>query len=344
MRFLKIYLWIGCFFVLATGRAQVSGVVSLLDSGHAVSLRGLSVVNDNVVWASGSNGTVVRSVDGGQHFDWMQVPGFEKRDFRDIEAFDANTAVIMAIAEPAQILRTTDGGAHWTMVFTDTTTGMFLDAMYFTGAAGTVVGDPINGKLYIATTIDSGKSWQPMSRWVPNAETGEAFFASSGTNLHSVQDARYGMALVTGGKRSRLIMLPRTQQAEYVSRPLPLLQQGTENTGANSIATFLRNAVIVGGDFTHPADTSGNCVVTHSGGDFWEKPLIPPGGYRSCVIYLDQQQLLTCGLTGVDASDDGGSHWYPVSSEGYHVVQKAKQGKAVFFAGGRGKIGKWTEK
>ena len=46
----------------------------------------------------------------GRHWEWLPVKGFEKRDFRDIEAFDKNTAVIMAISEPAQILKTTDGG------------------------------------------------------------------------------------------------------------------------------------------------------------------------------------------------------------------------------------------
>jgi photosystem II stability/assembly factor-like uncharacterized protein len=344
MRFSKIFLSAGFLFGVETAQAQAVNTVALLDSGHTTSLRGLSVVNDTVVWASGSNGTVVRSVDGGKHFQWLQVPGFEKRDFRDIEAFDARTAVIIAIAEPAQILRTTDGGRNWNVVFTDSAAGMFLDALYFTGAAGTVVGDPVNGKLFIANTTDSGKSWQPLTRFVPTAETGEAFFASSGTNLHGVQDPRYGMALVTGGKRSRIIVLPRTQPGEYSSRPLPLLQQGTESTGANSIAAFQQHAVIVGGDFTHPTDTSGNCIMTHSGGDFWEKPVTAPGGYRSCVIYVDQRRLLTCGITGVDASDDGGKHWYSISSEGYHVVQKAKHGKAIFFAGGRGRIGKWMEK
>jgi photosystem II stability/assembly factor-like uncharacterized protein len=87
-----------------------------------------------VVWASGSQGTVGRSLDGGRTWQWQQVPGYEARDFRDVEAFDADTALLMAVAEPACILKTTDGGQTWRVVFADSTKGMFLDAMHFRDA------------------------------------------------------------------------------------------------------------------------------------------------------------------------------------------------------------------
>ena len=105
--------------------------VEVLTSGTKTSLRGLSVVNDNVVWVSGSNGMVGKSSNGGKNWKWMTVKGFEKKQFRDIEAFDANTAIIMGIAEPAYILKTTDGGETWKVVFENKTKGMFLDAMDF---------------------------------------------------------------------------------------------------------------------------------------------------------------------------------------------------------------------
>src|SRR4051794_11548621 len=94
-------------------------IINILDSGRKTSLRGLSVVDDHIVWVSGSNGTVARSINGGKTFEWLTVQGYEQRDFRDIEAFDANTAVIIAIAEPAFILKTKDGGMTWKKVFED---------------------------------------------------------------------------------------------------------------------------------------------------------------------------------------------------------------------------------
>src|ERR1700730_8910569 len=83
--------------------------IQLLTSGTKTSIRGLSVVNDRVIWVSGSNGYVGKSIDAGKTWKWIIVKGFEKRDFRDIEAFDAATAVILSVAEPANILKTIDG-------------------------------------------------------------------------------------------------------------------------------------------------------------------------------------------------------------------------------------------
>ena len=134
------------------------------DSVHS-SFRGLSVVNDNLLWVSGSNGTVGRSNDAGKSWKWMTVKGFEKTDFRDIEAFDEKTAVIMAVDTPAYILRTNDGGENWKVVYKNDDKGMFLDAMdFYNEQEGIVVGDPMNGRFFIATTSDSGKNWKTASR------------------------------------------------------------------------------------------------------------------------------------------------------------------------------------
>src|SRR3982751_3824654 len=94
------------FFIVLTLNAQQPSLV-MLNSSNPSSLRGLSVVNDNVLWASGSHGMVGRSTNAGKNWKWTVVRGFEKTEFRDIEAFDANVAIIMGIGEPAYILKTT---------------------------------------------------------------------------------------------------------------------------------------------------------------------------------------------------------------------------------------------
>lgn len=102
-----------------------------LEGKPGVSFRGLSVINNRFLWVSGSKGTVGRSTNSGKTFQWLPVKGYEKRDFRDIEAFDAVTAVIVAVDSPGLILRTHDGGASWQEVHRDDRTGIFLDAMDF---------------------------------------------------------------------------------------------------------------------------------------------------------------------------------------------------------------------
>src|SRR5215207_7868366 len=147
---MKTFLTALCTIAFLSSFSQIKSIptVQVLTSGTNTSLRGLSVVSDDIVWVSGSRGTVGRTTNGGKDWKWMVVKGFEKTEFRDIEAFDLTTAVIMGTGEPAYMLRTTDGGDTWKVVYENKTTGMFLDAMEFWNInAGIVIGDPINGRM-----------------------------------------------------------------------------------------------------------------------------------------------------------------------------------------------------
>jgi photosystem II stability/assembly factor-like uncharacterized protein len=313
--------------------ASTSQTLKILTSGEKTSIRGLSVVSDKIIWASGSNGMIARSIDGGNSWKWLRVKGFEKTDFRDIEAFDATTAVIMGIAEPAYILKTSDAGETWRVVYENKTKGMFLDAMDFHDAEnGVVVGDPIEKMFFIARTFDGGNTWREITKQNNMvADSGEACFASSGTNIKSL--SKDEICFVSGGLRSRLFI--KDKQID-----LPMIQ-GKESTGANSIAVKnKKNFIVVGGDFNTPDSTTKNCYVTKNAGKTWTAPNISPHGYRSCVEYLEKKNWITCGLNGINYSSDNGNTWHWISKESFHVVRKAKYGKAVFLAGSNGKIGK----
>ena len=307
--------------------------VKLLTSGTKISIRGLSVVDDKMVWVSGSNGSVGKSMDGGESWKWLTVKGFEHTDFRDIEAFNKNTAVIMGIDTPAYILRTTDGGETWKRVYENKTRGMFLDAMEFWNEqSGIVIGDPINNHFFIGRTFDGGKTWQSIpENNKPIADSGEACFASSGTNIRKLNKAE--AVFISGGLSSHVFI--RDKKID-----LPIIQ-GKETTGANSIAVKnSKTFIVVGGDFNTKDATDKNCVITHDAGLNWIVPGTPPHGYRSCIEYLSKQNWITCGLNGVDYSSNDGKTFSWISKESFHVCRKAKKGKAVYFAGGGGKIGK----
>jgi photosystem II stability/assembly factor-like uncharacterized protein len=304
----------------------------------------LSVVNDNVVWVSGSNGTVGKTTNGGKNWKWFTVKGFEKKDFRDIEAFDAASAVIICVDEPAYILKTNDGGESWKIVYENRTKGMFLDAMEFWNEqSGIVIGDPIDGKFFITRSLDGGNTWQDIPfENRPAADSGEACFAASGTNIRALD--RDEAVFVSGGTRSRLFTRNHAFQ-------LPITQ-GRETTGANSISVYDddkrkggRRMIVVGGDFNADTLAKKNCFFTDNGGKTWIAPRIPPHGYRSCVEYLSKKIILTCGLTGVDYSFDGGKTFTLISQEGFHVCRIAKYGPSIFLAGSNGKVGKvvWND-
>lgn len=318
-------------FILASVFSQAQQI-EILSSGNKTSIRGLSVVNDRVAWVSGSRGMVGRTNDSGRTWKWMQPKGFEARDFRDIEAFDAVTAIIMAVDTPAIILRTVDGGEHWNKVYENKTPGMFLDAMEFWNQqSGIVLGDPIDGKFFIARTFDEGRTWhETCFDKRPAADSGEACFASSGTNVRRLNLGE--ACFISGGKRARFFSKGAPVQ-------LPILQ-GESSQGANSIAIRddkkRKNSlyyVVVGGDFMHDTVSSGNCAISSDGGLTWKQPADAPHGYRSCVEFMDKNKMISCGTSGVDISTDGGDHWTLISKEGFHVCRRAKDGKAVFLAG-----------
>jgi hypothetical protein len=334
MHLSKIFFLLFILGIAFPGFSQTPQI-KILQGGNKVSIRGLSVVNNKIIWVSGNDGMVARSTNGGKDFEWMKVNGYEKRDFRDIEAFDKNTAIIMGVDAPAIILKTNDAGKSWNKVLEDSTKGMFLDAMDFTNDMhGMVIGDPIDEKVYISETTDQGNTWKRFDANSKNSSytthSGEAFFASSGTNLKLTGN---DLILVSGGLSSRLHYLNEWHN-------LPLIQ-GKESTGANSIAVNLISGVVVGGDFSKDTISTGNCVLVDLSNQIkFRLPETAPHGYRSCVIYLTENVLVACGTSGIDVSKDAGKNWELISKEGFHVVQKAKKGNAVFLAGSNGRIAK----
>jgi hypothetical protein len=323
-----------CLFCFSLVSVNAQTVV-VVEQGQKVSIRGLSMPTASVVWASGSNGMVAKSVDGGKTFRWMRVEGYARRDFRDIEAFDSSTAIIMAIDTPSHILKTTDGGKTWRKVFEDVRPGMFLDAMDFSGKNGVVIGDPINGKAFMAVTSDKGDSWMPKE--TPDSMIdGEAFFASSGSNIKIIGAKPNSKTLfVSGGIQSRLF---------YNGNPMKLpMQSGKNSTGANGLALHpnQKQGIIIGGDFANDK-RSDSAILLFSLSPLvkFSSPVTPPSGYKSAAVYLSPSTVLLCGTSGVDLSLDGGLNWKNISKLGFHVAVKSPDGRFGIVAGGNGRIAK----
>ncbi len=310
-----------------------------------VSLRGLSIPNEKTIWASGSNGSIAKSVDGGQHFEWMSVAGYTNRDFRAIHAWNEQEAIIVAIASPGIILKTFDGGLSWKKVFENTDSALFLDAIYFKEGHGLVIGDPVNHIPFMISSNDYGENWIQMesSYFKDSILNGESFFASSNSNLTQVGNDVF---FVSGGLKSRLWI-------NGSPNILPIIQ-GANSTGANSIdiSPDLKNIIIVGGDYKNDTVSDKNIVVydintktKSSGSNYKMIPILSqyniikkPFGYKSSVKFVDNIIAIACGTSGVDISKDKGKSWTIISKESFHVVQKQPNTKKVFLAGKGGRI------
>jgi len=339
---------------LPTADAQNSGnnSINLLTQKKGISIRALSIPNENTIWASGSKGSIALSLDGGKNFIWKQIKGYENRDFRSLHAWNKLEAIVAAIAAPAIVLKTKDGGDSWYKVYENTDTLMFIDAIHFKDSLnGTIVGDPIKQKIFLLTSNDQGEHWQEAAATYFKSilKEGEAFFASSNSNIASVNGTNF---FVTGGLTSRLWI-------NGTAIDLPIVQ-GEKSTGANSMAInpSKNSIIIVGGDFTKKENAEKNITgfefssyakpkwnsedsLKYKSLSKWaiNKKLGNPHGYKSSVVYINNKWLITCGTSGVDISKNKGKNWDLISTESFHVVQKQPGKQAVFLAGIDGRIG-----
>ena len=173
----RVALLVALFSLVGTSMALASSPNheygwELTPTGSTARLRGLSAVSERVAWASGSVGTVLRTTDKGATWQSVGPPGTSALQFRDIEAFDASTAVILSIGSgtDSRIYRTTDGGQTWTLVFQNQDPAAFYDCMaWFNKHRGLALSDPVNGRFRILATNDGGQTWQVVDADMPPA-------------------------------------------------------------------------------------------------------------------------------------------------------------------------------
>ena len=314
--------------------------LSSLNMDTKTSIRGLSIISDSVAWASGSNGHIGKTIDGGQNWKWMQPLGYEKLDFRDIEAFDADRAIIVNAGSPAYILKTEDGGKSWKEVYKNIDSAIFLDGMdFWSEKRGIAFGDPIQNHLQLLITNDGGDSWTDISSKLGfDMEKGEAGFAASGTTIKALPGGRVWIA--TGGVKSN-IYTSEDYGINWKKFECPILQ-GSASTGVFGMdfyeGSYGSQGIVVGGDYTKDKENSNNVLLTSDGGKTWNKPSKPVYGYRSGVLMYNDKNYIATGSSGTDISKDGGQTWYHISDEGFNVVKRAKNGGLVLLAGDKGQI------
>jgi photosystem II stability/assembly factor-like uncharacterized protein len=301
------------------------------------SLRGVSVGPDGAVWASGTNGTVLRSTDGGRSWSSRPVSDAASLDLRDVEAVSANTAFAMVAGiDTARIYRTTDAGVHWARQYDDTRKGVFLDGIAFWDALhGLAVGDPMDGHFFVLRTEDGGIRWTQLDTGSsPRAITGEAAFAASGTAVTVGSNGRAWIA--TGGATEpgaaarvfRSTDYGRTWQVS--TTPIPA---GSASTGIFSIAfRDARHGVAVGGDYAHPDSRRPNVAITADGGVTWQLgDSARITDYLSSVAYSsgDGEGLVAVGTRGTFMSRDGGRTWIRQDSVSNNAIVPLRSGSLI---------------
>jgi photosystem II stability/assembly factor-like uncharacterized protein len=285
-------------------------------SGLDTNLRGVSVANTPdvkgvpvpVVWVSGSNGVILKSVDEGKTWKRLRVAGGEALDFRGIVALDEKIAYVMSSGEgeKSRIYKTTDGGEGWNLQYTDKRKEFFLDALKCKSEKECVaLGDPTDGKFLLLRTED-GQRWNSFTNSsLPAALPGEAAFAASNASLlFDDTEILFG----TGGGKAARIFRSDDLGRTWTAFETPIAA-GNASSGIFSLTRDENRIVAVGGDYKNPGRPFRAAAFSVDGGKAWQLASEQPGGYRSAVAQIDGGWWVAVGPNGEDFSDDYGAHW-----------------------------------
>jgi photosystem II stability/assembly factor-like uncharacterized protein len=284
-----------------------SGADSNLRAISASSLDGTDL-GKPVVWAVGSNGTVLVSQGEGKRWKRLTVNGGEQLDFRGIVAFDGSTAYLMASGqgEKSRIYKTSNGGASWELQYSDPRKEFFLDAITcLSEKVCYALGDPIEGKFVVLRTLD-GRRWEALpALGLPPALAKEGAFAAGNSCLAIDRDS--GIYFVTGGPAARVFHSADAGRT-WKTAEVPLAK-GNESSGAFSVAVDDKTIVVVGGNYREPGNSDSAAAYSQDGGAAWRAAEGRASGFRSAVAMFERGSYVAVGTDGTDISTDSGAHW-----------------------------------
>jgi photosystem II stability/assembly factor-like uncharacterized protein len=284
---------------------------SVQTSGIDTNLRGVSVKYDEgsmgrqhyFVWASGSNGVILRSTDDGKTWKQLNVAGGGDLDFRDIEAFDADTAYVMSSGDgdKSRIYKTIDGGKTWRLQFSDKRSGLFLDSLVCDSKTHCLaLSDPVEGKFLVLGT-DDGEHWKELPRdKMPVALPKEGAFAASGTSIAVCEEDNIYFG--TGGARAARLFRSNDRGRSWTVAETPIAS-GNASSGIFSVACVGSSVIVVGGDYKQPANADKVAAYSGDSGRTWHLAEVQPGGYRSAVGHFGYGDFAAVGLNGTDVGE-----------------------------------------
>jgi photosystem II stability/assembly factor-like uncharacterized protein len=332
--------------------SQAGPTLTPQSSGTTATLIGLSPVDANVVWASGTGGTFSVTTDGGKHWHTGVVPGAEALQFRDVQGISDQVAYLLSIGNgtDSRIYKTTDGGATWNTVFVNQNPDAFYDCFAFWNKnRALAMSDSVNGRFPILRTSD-GQTWQDIGDNVTPALPGEAGFASSGTCIATQGGQRAWFT--TGGVTPARVIATTDGGDTWNAYPTPLVS-GPPAGGFSIAFHDAKHGILGGGDLGNPTGVSDNFARSIDGGVTWQ--LATPAPINEAIFGLAYAQgtgesqvgginagsgrtIVATGRKGTAWSPDEGDTWIPLPQlVGYWTVAFANP-KAGWLAGANGQI------
>ncbi len=315
-------------------------------------LQSIFPANDKVVYAAGSLGTILRSIDAG--VNWKVLYAGTNFDIFEISAIKENICIV--VGEAGNILKSDDGGDDWIAI--DSPTDNDLHDIFFVnrftgfacGLNGTILkttntgdswkdisiknGPPLfclqfinvntgiaGGYNCIVKTTDGGKSWYDIHPDLNNSAV-RGIYADE-KNIFAVSDSPDGKFLKSTNGGSTWTV---------TSLELSLLYEGS--------ADLVRSMKFVNDSTGFAVTTFGTIVKTNNAGILWTKDsLFRPSAEKSFVMSDIQSfgtnNLKICGAGGnIFSSSDCGKNWSVKSGNKKNIRSNFFVSTAAGFAAG----------
>ena len=313
-----------------------------------ISIRALEARSESCAWFSANHGVWGFTEDAGKHWhiDSIKVDSVYP-EFRSIAVLNDSTVLLLSISSPAFFFKTTNKGKTWRLVYKNTDQNIFFDSMHFADSLrGVAVADPIDGYFYWIATTDGGNKWRSSTTFEGDVgkykiQDGEAFFASSNTNIASAgQKLWYG----TGGKYSHVVThTSGGAHGSYIFYNTPIAH-GEKMTGIFSIDFFDDSiGVIAGGNYEKTDTSIVSLAVTYNGGKNWKVMKGKKPFFGSCVQFKSADIFFVTGHDGTYICNHKAQKISEIKDESgsqlkFHTLRFSPTGKSVWFAGDKGRI------
>jgi hypothetical protein len=299
------------FSILASTPAETSWTVQT--SPTTQTLYAVKTISQNVAWAGGGAGVVIRTTNAG--VNWATTAATSADPIYCISALDANTAMAGSYSSAwAKIWKTTNGGTSWQVV--DSVAGSFPNAVHmFDANTAYWQGDPVGSPLtwVLRKTTNGGTSWANAANLVatPSSEAGW-------NNSMQWMDANNGWF----GTNSSHAYRTTDGGATWIAATHPTVN--SYSLWFNSMSM----GVLGGGSATNRSTDAG---VT------WTASGAISGNVLGMTGMMGSQQFwATPGNATVQYSSDGGATWSTTPPNGYsgtgtiYHVNHVTQGNSLY--------------
>jgi hypothetical protein len=265
----------------------------------------------------------------------------------------------------SRVYKTTDSCRSWKKVFDNPDgSGSFKSLHRSTAVEMYLLGDPVNGKLSMYVSHDTGSTWTPFNQpglEIPAAAGGITAATASVTNVDWL------MTFGTAGRSAAVYTFTITCKGDastcvfnWIGKPTPVGQSsaapgvasvaGRTYAGApvpgvtGDVSTSLTTTLVaVGGDPAKPDATTAVAAVSTDSGNTWQLSGQQPGGYRTSVAFDSRRQrFITVGPNGTDVSLDDGVAWTPLRPGPRDAADSDRNWTSIslpYVVGPKGRIG-----